>query len=191
MTRCLPSATLWKTPDQHSLLGSLLAHSLSTLFTCSFLRSFTSLALWVLFAGEGTKSLARSLAAPSASVRPPRSPRRRPRPSARCPPPSLALLTQFLPAMLHQRFLLLLLRGGREGIKKRPGRAGRKGVTGKWEQNRTGRKQRGSVEQGPRGDRRVWHDARAPPPVDSTIDVCNSGHKFVKGREGTSRPKDM
>ena len=98
MTRCLPSATLWKTPDQHSLLGSLLAHSLSTLFTCSFLRSFTSLALWVLFAGEGTKSLARSLPAPSASVRPPRPLRRRPRPSVRPLPSALPRAADIVPS---------------------------------------------------------------------------------------------
>ena len=89
MTRCLPSATLWKTPDQHSLLGSLLAHSLSTLFTCSFLlRSFTSLALWVLFAGDRGNQVARSLAGrpvcvrPFASFAPPPSASVRPLPSA-------------------------------------------------------------------------------------------------------------
>ena len=79
-------------PIQHSLTvtprtvhSTPLPRSLSTLFTCSFLSQGST----------GTTS-----------------PRVRVRPSvrlpARCPPPSLApsLLTQFLPAMLHQRFLL-------------------------------------------------------------------------------------
>ena len=84
-------------PIQHSLTvtprtvhSTPLPRSLSTLFTCSFLSQGSI--------RQGTTS---PRVRPSVRVHP----SARPLPSALSRP----LLTQFLPAMLHQRFLLLLL----------------------------------------------------------------------------------
>ena len=124
---CLPCATLWRrrTPD------SALTHCHSAhcpLHSLAHFRRYSPVRFFLRVRRE-------PLRPPSASVRLSAS-----RPSIR-PPVALrplsvaAVLTQFLPAMLHQRFLLLLLRRvvrgpsavrprvDGNGIKKRPVRA--------------------------------------------------------------------
>ena len=124
---CLPCATLWRrrTPDSaltHCHSAHCPLHSTPSL-------TFDVIHLFVSFSGfDGNHFALR----PRPSVCP-----RRVRPFARPLPSALSrsLLTQFLPAMLHQRFLLLLLRRvlrgpsavrprvDGNGIKKRPVRA--------------------------------------------------------------------
>ena len=117
---CLPCATLWRrrTPDSaltHCHSAHCPLHSTPSL-------TFDVIHLFVSFSGFDGNHFA---------LRP--RPSGCPRLSARPLPSALSrsLLTQFLPAMLHQRFLLLLLRVRGpttvqprvDGIKKRPVRA--------------------------------------------------------------------